>query len=67
MGKGIRAHLSGHGHPEADPSPGLSEADVKSALGRLEAYDGHHHDRRDRRRRVEANPPLHQRAGLWRR
>lgn len=64
MGTSIRARLSGRGRFEDDP-PGLSETDVRSALGRLSAYDGH--DPHDRRRRVESKPPLHRRAGLWRR
>jgi len=65
MGASIRARLSGHGRSE-EPSAGLTEADVQSALGRLSAYDGRH-ERHDRRRRTESNPPLHGRAGLWRR
>jgi hypothetical protein len=65
MGARIRARLSGLGHSE-DASTGLTEADLRSALGRLQAYDGDT-DRRDRRRRVESGPPLHRRAGLWRR
>lgn len=65
MGARIRARLSGLGHAE-DASTGLSESDLESALGRLSAYDGTA-KRRERRRRVAANPPLHGRAGLWRR
>lgn len=62
---GIRARLSGLGHPEEAASE-LSDSDLRSALGRLSAYDGDR-DRHDRRRRVEANPPLVRRSGLWRR
>jgi hypothetical protein len=65
MGTSIRARLSGLGRSE-DESAGLSETDLRSALGRLSAYDGDS-DRHDRRRRTESNPPLHRRAGLWRR
>ncbi len=65
MGARIRARLSGLGRSE-HASPGLSETDLRSALGRLSAYDGDG-DRHDRRRRVDSNPPLHRRAGLWRR
>lgn len=64
MGARIRERLS-LGRSE-DASTGLSETDVRSALGRLSAYDGGS-DRHDRRRRVESDPPLHRRAGLWRR
>ena len=65
MGASIRARLSGFGRSEGDAA-GLSETDVRSALGRLSAYDADP-DQHDRRRRVESNPPLHRRAGLWRR
>jgi hypothetical protein len=65
MGARIRARLSGLARSE-DASTELSESELRSALGRLSAYEADTH-RHDRRRRVEANPPLHRRAGLWRR
>ena len=61
----FRTRLSGLGRSE-DASAGLNESDLQSALGRLHAYDPDP-DRHDRRKRVEADPPLHRRAGLWRR
>jgi hypothetical protein len=65
MGARIRTRLSGLGRSE-DASAGLTESDLQSALGRLHAYDADPR-RRDRRKRVETDPPLHRRAGLWRR
>lgn len=59
----FRTRLTGRSE---EASAGLTDADLKSALGRLHAYDPDP-NRRDRRKRVETEPPLHRRAGLWRR
>lgn len=67
MGASIRTRLTGLGHTEDDaPAPDLSENDHESALHRLSAYDPQPHPR-ERRRPPTVTPPLHGRAGLWRR
>jgi hypothetical protein len=65
MGASIRARLTGLGRSEVPPAE-LDDTELESALGRLSAYDGDG-SRRERRRRVDASPPLHGRSGLWRR
>jgi hypothetical protein len=64
MGVGIRTRLSGR--TDDAPSGELTDDDVQHALGRLAAYDAQP-AKRERRRTVEATPPLRGRFGLWHR
>jgi hypothetical protein len=64
MGVSIRTRLSGR--TGDSPSGELSDDDVQHALGRLSAYDAQPVTR-ERRRSVEATPPLRGRFGLWHR
>ena len=63
MGVSIRTRLTGR----TDSEPGeLTDDDVQSALGRLSAYDAQL-PKDERRRPVDAAPPLRRRFGLWQR
>jgi hypothetical protein len=63
MGASIRTRLTGR----TDSVRGeLTDDDVQSALGRLSAYDAQP-PKAERRRTVDAVPPLHRRFGLWQR
>jgi hypothetical protein len=66
MGGSIRTRLAGRGHTDAPPAPDREQQDVESALSRLSAY-GAQERPQERRRPPSATPPLHTRAGLWRR
>lgn len=63
MGVSIRTRLNGRTDAEDGE---LTDDDVQSALGRLSAYDAQP-PRAERRRMVEATPPLRRRFGLWQR
>lgn len=63
MGASIRTRLTGRTDSVRDE---LTDDDVQSALGRLSAYDAQP-PRAERRRAVDAAPPLRRRFGLWQR
>jgi hypothetical protein len=63
MGVGIRTRLTGGTEAERGD---LTDDDVQSALGRLSAYDAQP-PKAERRRPVDAAPPLRRRFGLWQR
>ncbi|MGH3428605.1 MAG: hypothetical protein ACRDQZ_13725 [Mycobacteriales bacterium] len=63
MGVGIRTRLAGSAGSERGE---LTDDDVQSALGRLSAYDAQP-PRTERRRTLDATPPLRRRFGLWQR